>query len=107
MVCVCVCVCACAYVCVCVGAITESRGWVQPVQANQPLKEALLAYIKPPNSHQKLRTLSEYVSYGNYKPTVLQLYYIQCHAMHSSRNLAQPCGLWVLPLPTFSLPWTQ
>jgi hypothetical protein len=43
------------------GAIAESRGWVRPVQANQPLKEALLAYIKPPNSHQKLRTLSEYL----------------------------------------------
>ena len=57
------CILQCIYVHVHAGAIAESRGWVRPVQANQPLKEALLAYIKPPNSHQKLRTLSEYVSY--------------------------------------------
>ena len=44
------------------GVVEESQKWVCPVQSNQPLKEAFLAYANPPNSHQKLRTLSQYVS---------------------------------------------
>ena len=46
----------------CVGVVAESQKWVSPVQANRPLKEAFIAYAQPPNSHQKLRTLSQYVS---------------------------------------------
>ena len=44
------------------GVVDESQKWVCPVQSNQALKEAFLAYANPPNSHQKLRTLSQHVS---------------------------------------------
>ncbi|CAI7994501.1 hypothetical protein GBAR_LOCUS1465 [Geodia barretti] len=43
------------------GVVDESQKWVCPVQSNQALKEAFLAYANPPNSHQKLRTLSQHL----------------------------------------------
>ena len=56
------------------GVVKESQKWIRPVRANQPLREAFLAYVHPPNSHQKLRTLSQYVIIFHIHPPSLSLF---------------------------------